>query len=213
MKLSLLLAIGLFSASIAYSQEALESAKQHQLGVNATAFISNFLSFNSSSPSMTPLSFMYKHGDDQGAYRLLIGIGGNSQTSDQDGSDFSEVQKNFETFIRSGKEWRFWVGDRWRPYVGVDGFASFERDIFETHSSFDDFKSTNQNISLGVGGLLGIQFQINDRIFLTTESYLDLFASYSLEKFEGQFSDQKTTTSGYGFSASLPTNIYFVVQF
>lgn len=207
------LLVGIFFCSYCTAQNANETTKQKEFGVNASSFISNFLSFNNATPSTTPLSFVFKSGDSDAAFRLLAGIIARTNSSEQDGSDFSETTTVVTTFVRSGKEWRFQLGNRWRPYAGVDGFASFEKFILETNSSFDDFKTTNQTIGVGAGGVLGIQFFINDRISLLTESYLNLFYEYGLDKQEGSFSTFTQKSNAYGFTTSLPTNIYFVVSF
>lgn len=213
MKQICLLLVCLYVSNFGVAQTESTPSKQKELGVNTTAFISNFLALNNSTPSVTPLSFLYKSGDDHGAFRLLAGVMGRSTSTDQEGADFSESNSALNAFVRSGKEWRFSLGERWRPYAGIDGFSSFERQIFETNSSFDDFKNTDQTITIGAGTVLGMQFFITERISLLTETYLDIFYENGFIKSEGSFSNFTQKSEGYGFATTLPTNIYFLVSF
>ncbi len=145
----------------------------HQLGFDASAFITRFLSFNSQTVSSnTGLIFLYRKGKDGKNFRLAASP--RIRVTNDNDLKSSFIGLN----LKIGKEYYNDFGKRWRAYVGWD--IGFRGSTFTRRNSGN--KSFEGNLQLSVGPLVGLQFRINRWLSLSTEANYELIGTYEYDK-------------------------------
>jgi hypothetical protein len=186
------------------------------LGVNGTAFIKNFLSFNDvNSAGTSPYQFTFRKlsADGTKAFRSNIGLNLNNATNKQGDNDTK--LSFYQVSIAPGYEKRNQIAKRWLIYGGVDLLIGYE--LTKTENTSAGITSTNEQTKLngGIAPVFGLQFNITERLSLSTESQLRL-----------QYTQTTTGNSGLGnnissgvefrsigLSTLLPGFIYVNVSF
>ncbi len=177
-----------FSVS-ASGQSLVADSLQHQIEVNATAFITQLFNLSGNS-SFGGGDYIFSYKKRRGKSQFRFGFGGDFSVKEADeGSD-----STFGLRLRVGKEGYTDFGKRWRVFYGGD---------FKTNLSFTSFGNTDISrtvAAIGGGPVCGIRFQINRRLYLSTEASYDVFLSIE---------DQDGTTRLGAFSGfSAPDFIY-----
>jgi hypothetical protein len=159
---------------------------QHQVGINATSFLLQFLSFNNSNINnpqqfFTPASVDYKFfknkpgGNSRIGGRFGLGFTQSNQ-SENPSSDFTTKQKVSNLSARAGVEIQQKIITRWTVYYGLDLiYQTNDREVSTTFSNGQEFFSTTtmeNNTGSGAGPVLGVQFNINKKLSLSTETAL-----------------------------------------
>ncbi|MBX7053270.1 MAG: hypothetical protein K1X54_14645 [Flavobacteriales bacterium] len=211
--------LGLFSLSslqtFSQTTETAESGKgQIMLGMNATSFVKNFLSFNDvSTTGSSPFQFTFRYiTPSHFAFRAGLGV---AAVNTEDKGDDDVTKNSISTFDFSvGFEKRSLVAKRWTVFGGVDLLATSDMSTNENTSGDFKFKSTNKSNGGGVAPLFGIQFNINDRISLSTETQLKVLYTKGKRTTETTGSTP-TSSESTGVSATplLPGFIHFNVSF
>lgn len=130
--------------------------KKKEFGLNATPFIGNFIRVGDIAMEDQVATFTWKSINYKNVgFRLGLGI---------------SIENSFITtrnalHFRIGFEKRKLIKDNWWYYWGMDALLNAD-DIGDRNPSFGS--------GIGAGPVIGMFYEINDRIFLSTESSLYL---------------------------------------
>lgn len=202
---------------------AQDSSYRHQLGINATLFVKQYLTFNSSTVvNASPYLLTYKNINN--GKGLRAGLGYNSSSSNRNPNNGSPlVETNtMNVDFRIGYEWQHKLSRHWLYYVGVD--AIYDYDLSRTKSSSTsgfppqtvEITTASEGFGAGGGAVLGLEFRLGKRISLNTETTAYMRYSESRNSQNNpQFPQFNTSdfTARNSFSIILPTSIFFVVHF
>ncbi len=199
----------------------------HEVGVNATFFVKEFLSLNEDDPDFEPYSLYYKllNNNAEMAFRFGLGLSIDNSTEKQNSGNQNEPERKDKASsfnLRLGAEKQFPIGKKWLAYLGGDFVyqqQSSERNIVDPF-----FSSTTTEFDqslLGGGPVIGVQFKINERIRLSTETSLYYLSGTetSTIRFEEDFptiepiEDIETETDMENLLINLPSSVYFSIVF
>ena len=168
MKNLIFLFLSLFSTTLLFSQS---DVPERQIGFDATAFITRFLSFNAASSGISNPEILFLYRKEKDGKHLRYGIGGNliyrtTKTSNQTREDVS-ARLDF----KFGREYHKDFSKKWRSYLGWDvllgAFESSSETTNNNQGSTSKYFSRGGN--LRVNPLVGIQFFLNNRLSFSTE--------------------------------------------
>lgn len=198
------------------------TVRNNELSVDVTGFIRQFVP-NSVDPLGNPYYYQptyllaYKRG--LGNSALRFGVGGEySLRSDTGGyssnTDFTDY--SWRLHIRAGWEQRWSLSRRWTCYAGMDVLAGTGKGLahnFSTQSGRPDVRTTFK--SIGAGPVMGIQFHLNRRIALYTES--SLYWIYQETGTHYDFADDADDRKGLRAQGSIlftyPIAVWLAVAF
>lgn len=162
---------------------------QFQAGINVASFVKQFINFSGTNNNLVTTPYacngkvLYRLGATDALIGLRLGMGYTSTETENNTSSFENATTN-ETFDgRVGIEYQKQLNKRWVTYVGFDYISQSGSNI--NKSTFlqtqNPVKSTtNVNTVMDGGGfVLGIQFNLNKYISLSTEAsyyYSDSFS-------------------------------------
>lgn len=187
-----------------------------QLGLNATYFVSNFLGLNQNELVTSPYAFVGKLKYARMALRFGIGAESSNETQSGDFASniFDRKKQGFD--LRIGIERQQNISARWSVYYGLDALVGSQLDQTRASSVFDEVVTRTLNSYVGGGPLLGVQFNINKRISLSTEGsfYTQVYSENQKNSFLN-FPEQNTEerSSRIGFNTSIPSELFFIIHF
>lgn len=194
-----------------HAQEQQEFQK-HQFSINATSFTKNFLSFNSNSAPEQPYQFMYRYMKENGtALRVQMGLNFFKSTVKED-DDVSEISFS-NTSLAVGLEKRNAISNRWLYYFGVQGLFDYELQLIENSSGSLQSSSKDVSYHVGLGGVVGVQFNINNRISLGTEGGLPIMYTNSTSTNTSDNDTDKSTGEFVTLAPTLPNSLYLNITF
>jgi len=184
---------------------------KHDIGFN-TIFILNEL-FDSDA---TPFTVMYKkYSSENKALRLgletYIYIG----ESKGDGSYTNNSLVNLSFVI--GKEWQDRLSKSWLWYYGMDMLPSYSYNQLDSYND-DEKIFENKSSSLALSGrpFLGIRFDINSRLYISTEANIAITYRYTMQK-QVSFNPDQTLvdikTNSVFLNLSPATGIFLFYRF
>jgi hypothetical protein len=115
---------------------------------------------------------------------LRFGVGGdisddNSTKNDTIDSKYSRYSFN----VGLGIEHYFYLSKRWNFFFGIDATASYLENVHvQGNSTTSSYKSNDFQYGFGVSPLIGIQFNINRRLSLSTETSYNISYTYGIDK-------------------------------
>ncbi|MEM7367283.1 MAG: hypothetical protein AAF587_01710 [Bacteroidota bacterium] len=189
----------------------------HQIGINGTTLLKQFVKGADSTTAPSPYLFTYKFG--LGPFVLRTGLGGSmrSESLQQEGYADSETDEFFSVEARVGLEYQAAMGKRWQGSFGVDylGFGQEDRHISDT--GFDKVTTSTQTKGWGVGPAIGLRFLVNQRLSIYTEGafYYTQSERINSRLFTNfpQFDDQISDATLRDIRLLLPTSIFIVYEF
>ncbi|MEO1257826.1 MAG: hypothetical protein AAFZ15_03485 [Bacteroidota bacterium] len=193
-----------------FSQATDESARNLEVGVNATAFVSSLFGNTSFDDYLFTIK---KHLKSDKTLRVGFGFNGSFLTDDPSSDDITNntTITSFEFDLRVGAEKNIMTKGNWSIKLGFDGITGY----FINTRKITQGKRIFQNYYLGLGPVTGIQYMINDRIGLLTEA--SFFTSISEikdeEKSDSPTFDDKDKRTSINFGMRIPTNVIFFVNF
>lgn len=213
----------------AQTDEAPARRMQNQVGFDATAFIKQFIVFNNFQILNTnPYAFNYKalwYGQKGMTYmgaRAGVGLQNSSSSSNPD-ENTHRTTSSSHISARVGFERQHVITKSWYLYYGLDVMYSKLYDksetVFKSHPSAPNgFKTYSRGLqeSKGAGPIMGIQFNINRRLCLSTEASFFLTETTAKFKSESTFPgaqnqpEDVTKIESLGFI--LPTFINFNIK-
>ncbi len=182
--------------------ESFSEGFEKQIGLNATNFFLRFVSFNQGLENTPDILILYKKGTNGKKWRH--GFGGKinlANSSNNNGQD--QINGQIQLSYRFGREHYKNITKRWQSLFGWETHyrGSFSKSTNTSINSNGESTQENSifNFATGIRALAGIQFRINDRLSLLTETSYVLSFSYrkskSLTRVEGQAENQNENRS------------------
>jgi hypothetical protein len=210
----------LFIATSVFAQEkAVETTTEeiktiHQVGVNGTSFIKNFLSFTTTAIVLSPYLATYKIIFPSGwAYRSGYGFNYAFTTK----SDVSRDQSSLGLDVRQGIEKRWNMGKKIKGYVGLDILYGLQHTSITTSVFSNKTDEISIENRLGIGPVLGLEYFFNKHFSISTEGSLYSIAAYSNTDFTDRSSGFPFTTNNkttkINAAISPPINIQLNYNF
>lgn len=207
-------------AAVATSDSLVVAPKakpQHHVFLNTTFFLKQLINLSNQNIAISPYILGYKcfftknHG-------IRASIGGSfSKRTDYPDSTATRITTNYAVDYRVGYEFRHLFGKRWYLQTGVDIVGRQSFGGTKANSSFDILNSSTSFNSIGGGPLLGIQFNITNRIALFTETAFYYSYSWGQRKIDSrnfpQLNSNRSAGSEYRGEFILPTSLFFVFIF
>jgi len=162
----------LFICSIAvFSQEkTTPSVYNHQVGINATAFIKQFLTFNNNiTVTNSPYLLTYKHITEGGGLRTGLGLSYSDIIESPASGGVRRAKTNAASIdFRLGFEAQKQLNKRWLFYYGLDALYSYRllrvQSSVLTPSPFQpnsEIITDRETFGFGAGPVLGVEFKIS----------------------------------------------------
>lgn len=181
----------IFACVSAFSQTESDSQwthdRHHEIGLDVTAFIKQFTTFNGSGFILDPVyQFTYRYKTKFGNARF--GIGGAYQESEYQDLWISDstIRTRMENMVsaRIGWEFKTEISRRWQAFYGIDFRPNF---YYNRNDSYNyDFEyiigREEKTTIMGVAPLLGFRFRLTERLSLTTEASFALNFQNSAER-------------------------------
>jgi len=216
MKNVMVLIVLIFLGNALFAQDGNERSSEEyekQIGLSATNFFLRFISFNQMLENTPDILFLYKKGT--GGKKTRHSLGGRiSLHNSSDEDDERTMDRLIQLSYRFGKENYRNFYKRWGILYGWEthyrGSFSKSTDIdFSFNGSINRERTrTNSTFSFstGVRALGGIQFRINDRLSLLTETSYGISLFYRNSKSKTQIENED---SNEGFNKSYSINTFF----
>ena len=190
---------------------------QHELGLNSTFFVKQFLSFNNFDSLATPYLLTYKLRYKAYAFRVGVGGGRNKTVRTEEGFVDSDTDNSYHYNLRLGVEYQQPIGKRWIGYFGMDFVKNLSLDELINDTGFDRVTRRTIVDEIGFGPIVGIQFNIGQRFSIATEArFYYLFRENRTERlFKNlpQLDDEINRFDEEELITSLPSNIFFIYRF
>jgi hypothetical protein len=209
-----------FGSTSLFAQEE-KKILGHEIGLNATFLVNEILSFDGEDPAEEPFALYYKLiGNRKFAFRFGLGLQVDNrelEETDDPGTNPQNSVKLSSANLRFGVEFQESLSERWLFYAGADAVVQSSQSVVDNIDPFfGDSKVTQSSALLGGGPVLGIQFRINERVRLSTESSLYFLAGKEKQKVEfdnpGFPTDPIEETSKLEkLDIRLPVSLYFSV--
>ncbi len=210
-------ALGLCLSLFAQTDQTAPTPRTWEIGINATSFINTFLSFNDVTSGSGNYLFSLKKLDaQQKGMRLGLNLDFNNDKTDLNNVEGTRINDLAAVSMRLGKEWQIPVYNRWYLLTGYDFLGSYRYSSTETDSDTDLIKISTITYSLGAGPFLGVQFRINERIGLFTESTLYFIHARGVNKVDSEnfpSQDQKRKSSSNNLNLQTPFSLFFYFKF
>lgn len=160
---------------------------ERQIGFDATAFITRFLSFNPATTGTSNPEILFLYRKEKDGKHLRYGIGGRFDLNKRKAGSSKVRILSTRLDFKFGREYHKEISKRWRTYIGWDALiGAFESNSKSTNSSFSNpgnepVKTYNRGGNIRINPLVGIQFFINNRFSISTEmAYgLDISATFN----------------------------------
>ena len=178
-------------AFVSVAQTAdVENDYSNEIGFNTTFLLNGV--FKSTS---TPFSLMYKkYKDNNNPLRLGIRMSIGLSIIDTPPSHYSNASSFYFAAV-IGKEFQKEISQRWRWYFGGDIIPAYKHDYYKYNPLGTDYvHSTKINgVSIGISPFLGLRFNLNKRLYLSTEINLRPTYSYAWINEESGIGNDTTT--------------------
>ena len=212
----------LISSALLFAQEKDSTSSQNnstfynnEWGINITGFANQFFSFNGEPADEGAFLFTYKYIGGKRALRLGVGLF-LSHTNTEDGPNSAPLNTDgVDIDFRIGLERQFAIERRWLFTAGGDFLIGYKDLTSNSNSNFGTIKIKNEELSVGIGPVLGIHFRFSPRVSIGTEGtiYLNFFSTKSSTDFGGVGGGEETDKSeGVKFAMVTPLALYFAVR-
>jgi hypothetical protein len=189
---------------------------QHEVGINATLLVKQFLSFgaNSNIP-ISPYIFAYKLTRKGHGIRLGAGVTSVSLTETQETFADTKTITNESINARFGYEYQHLLGEKWTSWVGLDAVYGNMINKNISDSGFDRVTLSNGISNKGGALALGLQYNINKHLSIATEANVQATYQINAERKAFSSSGQPTsdkTSKGWNISTLAPTSIFIIFK-
>jgi hypothetical protein len=185
--------------------QAQKEDKNIALGINATGFVSKFISPNDnfSIIEQTPLGFWGYFGK-VNAFRLGLGLNYNNNSTSSTTSDQTLSENSFNIILRMGIERRIRLADKTKLILGADGIGNHTESKIVSQGNFDTTSVFDKSTSGGVGFIGGLQFNFSERIGIRSEAGINLMYTEGFTGSESQsFPSINSNSSVRGTSINM----------
>ncbi len=190
---------------------------RHEVGLNFTYLIKQFISISDSTIATSPYLVTYKSVFNNVGIRL--GAGATYKKREQSEEDFEDSTRetNFSFDGRLGVEWQKSFNHRWAACFGIDGVVSLVSQKFVVDSGFDVFTEKEEVLGYGGGPVIGLYYHFNRYLSLYTEGSLYFLQkeTESGREFTNfpQFDDNLAKITETELEVTLPATLYLVFRF
>jgi hypothetical protein len=147
----------------------------------------------------TQFGVRYKTGNGSTLLRLtLLSLYSNTNWNDSQSGKSTNNQQGIGFNI--GFEKKKSIAENINFYLGSDLLTSFEAYGTKYKSSGDEYK--NATLSAGIGFVIGLNFNVTNRISISTEIVPSIIYSHTLSKSSTQVGDSKSTSDGINYGLS-----------
>ena len=210
--------LGTFAAtdSTEVGKKVIVKNHAHYLSINGTFFLQQFFNFATSTAIITPSPYIveYKYLPKHHGFRFDAG---GSFSQKKSFLDSSQVQiTNSTTFnLRLGYVYQHKIAKHWSFFGGADVVSTITTSFLRDNTVEDVVTTTNKSTSIGFGPSLGIQFAINDRVGLFTETafyYQYVFASQGVTSVNFPDSNSNNLSQENDLKFIIPTSLFFYIR-
>jgi hypothetical protein len=192
--------------------------KGFELGLNVTSTLAGFFNSGGDRSGSDPYLLSVKIAYPKGAIRIGTYGSVKKETTFQCNNNICGERSlnNVALNLRAGYEWRTPISNRFLFFWGIDGI--FKSDVSQTTTNFQgqNFNAliSNQKIGLGGGGVAGVQFWLNKRIALSTETSLYAVMTTGINELSiPPAPSQKKPISSFEIVPILPNSLFFTFRF
>jgi hypothetical protein len=149
---------------------------------------------------------------------IRFGIGGNIYDDNSTENDTIESSRASSSFnVGIGIEHYIYLTKRFNFFFGIDAVVNYNKNEYvQGNSDNSTYRSTQLNYGYGVSPLVGIQFKLNNRMSVSTETNYSITYTKGESKTawtpESSF-DTETKSNGIQTSFSAPVNVKFRIHF
>jgi len=187
------------------------------IGLDANGFVRQFLNLNTISYYYSPYVLSYKRII-KNTHAIRANVGGNhykNNSSTNDTINTKNIRSDF--FLGIGYENYKYVSKNWNIYYGADLIFNYKNDEQKSNNNlYNSYRSIQSDYAYGVSPVFGVQFLINKRISLATETSYDItYTTTTNERLNVPNSIYNRTTKSTGITTQFhaPTSIIFRVLF
>lgn len=220
MKKVFITSIVLLSLTVAHGQTTVPDSTKKEfkniIAIDATRLLRQFFNFNANSYFSTPYMISYKRICKNNAFR--IGVGGNFYNNNGTTNDTLASKQTTNDFnVGIGFEHYCYLGTRWNFYFGADAIVNYRYNDYRfSWTASTAYRRTSTNYGYGVSPLLGLQFKINSRLSIATETSYDI--TYTTSKGSTTQTppssyDNHSKSTGIQTTFNAPTTINFRILF
>lgn len=200
--------------------------RKNEIGLNATSFVNSVVSLNDNDLPVGNYLLNYRrYIKPQFAWRMGMdarqGTSSNPNFFESSSADFG---------LRLGFQWIKDITPKWQLLSGIDILGTYEESEFVSRNTFSGTQvpvsrertTTFKGFGYGIGPHIGVQYHINQRIGLFTESLL-YFTTRSIERMELEeiiengivtsSQEDHSVQKDWRYNIALPTAIFFFVKF
>lgn len=198
------------------------TTRRNELSVDVNGFIRQFIPNNwdpLGNPYYYQPTYLLSYKRSLGQSALRFGVGGQYDLQSDTGgynSHTNFTNYDWRLYFRAGWEYRWTLTRRWSCYAGFDGQIGTGRGVshnITTQSGQPDVRTTFK--SYGAGPVLGIQFHLNRRISLYTESSLYWWYQETGDHYD--YPDDANDVRGLSTRGTIlftyPVAVWFAVAF
>jgi hypothetical protein len=187
---------------------------KNALVIDATGLLQQFFHLNDNSYFYDPYLLRYKRFFKSNALR--INVGGSYHSNDNkitDSTGYKNFRCSFEFAV--GFEHYVYLSKRWNLYFGADAIFDYFKEFSHSYYGTPTYDDSEISYGYGVSPLLGVQFRINSRLSIATETSCDFQVENFLDKHSSDpasYYNQKTKSMGFATHFHAPTTIQFRIQ-
>lgn len=196
-------------------------SRKNEMSMDVTGFVRQFVPGSSDPLSLGyyPPTYLLAYKRSVGKGALRFGVGG-LYTLDSDTGGYNShtdfTSYDWRLHLRAGWERRWSLSRRWSCFAGFDGLIGTGQGVsnnFGTQAGRPRVHTTFK--SFGAGPVAGMQFHLNRRIALYTESMLYWMYQESGRHydFEDDSNDVRGLTTDGSISWSYPIAVWLAVSF
>ncbi len=214
--LTQLIGVRAASDSTEVSKKVILKNHAHYLSINGTFFLQQFFNFSTSTAIVTPSPYIieYKYLPKHHGFRFDAG-GSFSQKKNFLDSSQIQVTNNTTVNLRVGYIYQKKIAKRWSFFAGADVVSTITTSFLRDNTVTDIVTTNNNSQSIGFGPSLGIQFAINDRVGLFTETafyYEYVFAHQGVVSVNFPDSNARTYSQENDLKFIIPTSLFFYIK-
>jgi len=190
-----------------------QKKKGPDVGINITSVISTFIG-NDNDIEARDIPFMLRFGE---ANKIRLGIGAGVK-SNQFFDVITQATRNSDEhqfLLRFGFQKDIFTEKKWGVYWGLDAIGSYALDrVRSQFGNIGENRILTETIGLGGGPLVGMTFNITDRIYFSTESTLYAIFKIVQDRERGfGLPTTKVTTFNYDIQTAPPLFLYLNYAF
>jgi hypothetical protein len=186
------------------------------ISIDATGLLKQFLNLSPYTSFNSPYMISYKRIFKSNAFR--IGVGGNIYNNNGTSNDTLKGKQNrIDLNIGVGFEHYSYLSKRWNFYYGADVIVNYTYNNYQSdRTATTSWQQYSTAYGYGVSPLFGVQFKINSRLSIATETSYDVTYTQSEGKSINtppSIYDNKTKSTGINSQFNAPTEINIRIKF